>query len=122
MDYISHHYLNHQNYLLDNQSNYLLYHICHLIHFHLEKQGACFGETSGWERPNWFLNENELSQKKIPEYKYSWKRQNWFSNSAHEHKAVRNSVGLFDLSSFGKIILSGKDSEDFLQKICGNNF
>ena len=91
------------------------------IHFHLEKQGACFGETSGWERPNWFLNENELSQKKIPEYKYSWKRQNWFSNSADEHKAVRNSVGLFDLSSFGKIRLSGKDSEDFLQKICGNN-
>ena len=91
------------------------------IHFHLEKQGACFGETSGWERPNWFLNENELSQKKIPEYKYSWKRQNWFSNSAHEHKAVRDSVGLFDLSSFGKIRLSGKDSEDFLQKICGNN-
>ena len=91
------------------------------IHFHLEKQGACFGETSGWERPNWFLNESELSQKKIPEYKYSWKRQNWFSNSADEHKAVRNSVGLFDLSSFGKIRLSGKDSEDFLQKICGNN-
>ena len=91
------------------------------IHFHLEKQGACFGETSGWERPNWFLNANELSQKKIPEYKYSWKRQNWFSNSADEHKAVRNSVGLFDLSSFGKIRLSGKDSEDFLQKICGNN-
>ncbi len=91
------------------------------IHFHLENQGACFGETSGWERPNWFLNENELSQKKIPEYKYSWKRQNWFSNSADEHKAVRNSVGLFDLSSFGKIRLSGKDSEDFLQKICGNN-
>ena len=91
------------------------------IHFHLEKQGACFGETSGWERPNWFLNENELSQKKIPEYKYSWKRQNWFSNSADEHKAIRNSVGLFDLSSFGKIRLSGKDSEDFLQKICSNN-
>ena len=67
------------------------------------------------------MNENELSQKKIPEYKYSWKRQNWFSNSAHEHQAVRNSVGLFDLSSFGKIRLSGKDSEDFLQKICGNN-
>ena len=91
------------------------------IHFHLEKQGACFGETSGWERPNWFLNENELSQKKIPEYKYSWKRQNWFSNSADEHKAIRNSLGLIDLSSFGKIRLSGKDSEDFLQKICGNN-
>ena len=69
----------------------------------------------------WFLNENELNQGKVPEYKYSWKRQNWFSNSADEHKAIRNSVGLFDLSSFGKIRLSGKDSEDFLQKICGNN-
>ena len=67
------------------------------------------------------MNENELSQKKRPEYKYSWKRQNWFSNSADEQKAIRNSVGLFDLSSFGKIRLSGKDSEDFLQKICGTN-
>ena len=39
----------------------------------------------------------------IPQYQYSWKRQNWFQYNANEHKAVRNKVGLFDLSSFGKI-------------------
>ena len=91
------------------------------IHSYLKKYGACFGETSGWERPNWFLNKQQLEQKITPEYKYSWKRQNWFENSADEHNAVRKSVGLYDLSSFGKIRIVGRDAEDFLQKICGNN-
>ena len=91
------------------------------VHSYLKNYGACFGETSGWERPNWFLNEKQLKDNVKPEYEYSWKRQNWFDNSSHEHIAVRKSVGLFDLSSFGKIRILGKDSEDFLQKICGNN-
>ena len=91
------------------------------VHSYLKNYGACFGETSGWERPNWFLNEKQLEDNVKPEYEYSWKRQNWFKNSAEEHIAVRNSVGLFDLSSFGKIRILGKDAEDFLQKICGNN-
>ena len=91
------------------------------IHSQLSKYGACFGELSGWERPNWFLSQSEIDEGLKAEYKYSWKRQNWFPNFAEEHNAIRNSVGLFDLSSFGKIRLFGKDSENVLQKICGNN-
>ena len=91
------------------------------IHFELSKRGACFGELSGWERPNWFLTAKEINDKVKPEYKYSWKRQNWFNNSASEHNAIRKSVGLFDLSSFGKIRVCGKDAEAVLQRICGND-
>ena len=84
------------------------------IHHYLVDQGACFGEAAGWERANWFLPEEALHAGKTAAYKYSWKRQNWFDYSAAEHLAVRQSVGLFDMSSFGKIKLVGRDAEAVL--------
>lgn len=86
------------------------------FHHHLKEQGAVFGELAGWERANWFANEGQER-----EYRYSWKRQNWFENSAAEHRAVRENVGMYDMSSFGKIRVEGPDAETFLNHICGAN-
>lgn len=91
------------------------------IHHRLEDQGACFGEVGGWERANWFLPAPAAAKGLKPEYQYSWKRQNWFDYNAAEHKAVRNHVGMFDMSSFGKIMVMGKDAEAVLQKVACNN-
>ena len=91
------------------------------IHEKLKNLGACFGEASGWERANWFLPNEEFVKGIVPKYEYSWKRQNWFQYSADEHHAIRNKVGLFDMSSFGKIKVIGKDAEDVLQRIAANN-
>ncbi len=91
------------------------------IHHRLQEKGACFGEVAGWERANWFLPEAALKKGETPAYEYSWKRQNWFSHNAAEHQAVRNKVGLFDMSSFGKIMVMGRDAEAVLQKIACNN-
>lgn len=85
------------------------------IHEQLKARGACFGETAGWERANWFAPEGVT-----PEYKYSWKRQNWFEYAKAEHLAVRNDVGLFDMTSFGKIRVEGRDAVKVLNRICGN--
>ena len=41
------------------------------------------------------------------EYEYSWKRQNFFDNVAEELTAVRQNVGMYDMSSFGKIRVEG---------------
>ena len=38
-----------------------------------------------------------------------------------EHKAVRNSVGVFDVSHMGEIEVRGNDAFDFVQKITTNN-
>ncbi|HET7408595.1 MAG TPA: FAD-dependent oxidoreductase [Paracoccaceae bacterium] len=84
------------------------------IHEHLKARGAVFGEAAGWERANWFAREGQAR-----EYRYSWGRQNWFDNAAEEHRAVREGVGLFDMTSFGKIRVEGPDAEDVLQRICG---
>ena len=86
------------------------------LHEHLKARGAVFGEVAGWERANWFARESQER-----EYKYSWKRQNWFENQRDEHLAVRNGVGLFDMTSFGKIRIEGRDSFHFLQKLCAND-
>ncbi len=86
------------------------------LHEHLKAQGAVFGELAGWERANWFANEGQER-----EYIYDWKGQNWFGNQAQEHDAVRNQVGMYDMSSFGKIRVDGPDAEAFLNRIAGGN-
>ena len=86
------------------------------IHEHLKAQGAVFGEAAGWERANWFAREGQERA-----YHYSWKRQNWFGNAREEHLAVRNNVGLYDMTSFGKIRVEGPDAEAYLNYVCGND-
>ncbi len=86
------------------------------LHNHLLERNAVMGEIAGWERANWFANEGQT-----PAYEYSWKRQNWFENSAAEHRAVRENVGMYDMSSFGKIRVEGPDAETFLNRVCGND-
>ena len=86
------------------------------LHEHLKARGAVFGEVAGWERANWFARPDQERA-----YRYSWKRQNWFENQHDEHLAVRNGVGLFDMTSFGKIRVEGRDACAFLQKLCAND-
>ncbi len=78
------------------------------LHEHLKAKGAVFGETAGWERANWFADPGQER-----EYRYSWKRQNWFDNQRAEHMAMREGVGLLDMTSFGKIRVDGRDALAF---------
>nr|WP_321249538.1 FAD-dependent oxidoreductase [uncultured Ruegeria sp.] len=87
------------------------------FHHHLKEQGAVFGELAGWERANWYASEGQER-----EYQYSWKRQNWFENSAAEHRAVRENVGMYDMSSFGKIRVEGPDADAFMNYIGGGDY
>ncbi|MET0599868.1 MAG: FAD-dependent oxidoreductase [Mesorhizobium sp.] len=86
------------------------------LHGHLEARGAVFGEVAGWERANWFARDGQERA-----YRYSWQRQNWFDNQREEHMAVRTGVGLFDMTSFGKIRVEGRDAAAFLQRLCAND-
>ncbi|MBS4034807.1 MAG: glycine cleavage system aminomethyltransferase GcvT [Ignavibacterium sp.] len=44
-----------------------------------------------------------------------------YSSIIAEHKAVRNSVGVFDVSHMGEVFVSGKDAEKFVQYITVND-
>ena len=87
------------------------------FHQHLLDNGAVMGEIAGWERANWFANEGQK-----PEYEYSWKRQNFFDNVAAEHNAVRTNVGMYDMTSFGKLRVEGRDAMAFINYIGGGNY
>jgi 4-methylaminobutanoate oxidase (formaldehyde-forming) len=87
------------------------------FHQHLLDQGAVMGEIAGWERANWFANDGQTS-----EYAYSWKRQNFFGNIAAEVNAIRTNVGMYDMSSFGKIRVEGPDAMAFLNYIGGGDY
>jgi 4-methylaminobutanoate oxidase (formaldehyde-forming) len=85
------------------------------FHHRLAEANACFGELAGWERPNWFAPPGEK-----PEYEYSWFRQNWFEQSAREHRAIRENVGILDQTSFAKFLVQGPDAPALLGQLCAN--
>jgi glycine cleavage system aminomethyltransferase T len=82
------------------------------LHDRVAAAGAVFGELLGWERANWYAPDG------VPRrYEYSFGRQNWFGYSALEHQAVREAVGLLDTSSFGKLLVQGRDALAVLQRV-----
>ena len=87
------------------------------FHHHLLERGGVMGEIAGWERANWFANAGQE-----PAYQYSWQRQNFFDNVAAEHMAVRENLGMYDMSSFGKIRVEGRDACAFLNHIGGGQY
>ena len=87
------------------------------FHHQLLSQGAVMGEIAGWERANWFSEKDQKAS-----YEYSWKRQNWFDNAAREHCSVRENVCMYDMSSFGKIRIEGRDATKFLNFVAGGQY
>lgn len=82
----------------------------------LKARGAWFGNKMGWERPNWFAGLG-----KTPEMTYGWGCGAWFDAVAAEHRATREGVTVADETSFGKILVQGRDAEKALQQLCAND-
>lgn len=79
----------------------------------LQDKGGVFTETFGWERPKWYSLDGS-------EEKYSYRRNNVFEIVAAECLAVRERVGILDLSGFAKYDVVGADAETFLNRLCAN--
>jgi 4-methylaminobutanoate oxidase (formaldehyde-forming) len=90
--------------------------ICSPIHDRLAVHGAAFSQNAGWERADWFAPQGVE-----PVYEYSWGKPNWFNYQGEEHLAVRDEVGLYDLTSMGKFLVQGRDAEAVLQYLCAND-
>ena len=82
----------------------------------LKDQGAVFEEVFGHERPRWYAPAGIDQQDH-----YSFKLNQVDEIVGNEVKAVRNSVGLMDISAFAKVQLSGSDAEALLDQIFSNN-
>jgi dimethylglycine dehydrogenase len=83
------------------------------VHGKLKTQGAQFGQVFGWERARWYDKSGKGEN-------YSFKRSNWWEAVKQEALAVRDGLGLMDLSTFAKFDVTGKDAHAFLERICAN--
>ncbi|MGB0388633.1 MAG: GcvT family protein [Ardenticatenaceae bacterium] len=79
----------------------------------LKAKGAVYTEAFGWERPKWYSLDGR-------EEVWSYRRNNTFEVVADECRAVRERVGVLDLSSFAKFEVSGPDAKAFLNRLCAN--
>lgn len=50
-----------------------------------------------------------------------WKMPLWFTSISEEHLAVRNNVGIFDVSHMGRMLIEGVDSTQFLNYVTTND-
>ncbi|GAB5566988.1 dimethylglycine dehydrogenase [Prionailurus iriomotensis] len=73
------------------------------------------GFHAGWEQPHWFYKPGQDTR-----YRPSFRRTNWFEPVGSEYKQVMQSVGVIDLSPFGKFNIKGQDSVRLLDHLFAN--
>ena len=81
----------------------------------LKEKGAVYEEVFGHERPRWFAPEGTPA-----EDIYSFKRSPLHDIIAAECKAVREAVGIMDISAFTKVEVAGPDAEALLDRLVAN--
>ena len=73
----------------------------------LEARGAQFGASFGLEVPLWFAPNGERDE-------FSWRRSTDFDHVGAEARAVRESVGLTEISNFAKYSIEGPGAAAWL--------
>ena len=81
----------------------------------LKAKGAVHEEIFGWERPRWFARDGIPAQDH-----YGFNRTATHEIVAAECRAVRETAGIMDISSFAKIEVSGADADALLDRLAAN--
>ncbi len=87
------------------------------LHERLQDLGAVFGTKNGWERPDYFEPGRSWRMAGEDQRAYGWARPPFFDRLGAEHAAFRERVGLIDLSSFGKIEVTGPGALALLDRV-----
>jgi 4-methylaminobutanoate oxidase (formaldehyde-forming) len=90
------------------------------LHGRMRDLGAVFGVKNGWERPD-HLEPGEPSRRSGADQRgFGWRTPPWSGRVAEEHRAFRERAGMIDMSSFGKIEVSGAGALALLERVCDN--
>jgi 4-methylaminobutanoate oxidase (formaldehyde-forming) len=81
--------------------------------------GCAFGEKSMWERPNWFSPHAALGDESLRPH--GWAGAHWSPAIEVEALACRDTVAIFDETSFSKLEVRGAGAPRFLQRVCAND-
>ncbi len=86
------------------------------LHDRLAAQGAYFRDVSGWEAADWYAGPGVSAE--IGEL--TWARPSWFGAWEREHHAIREGVGLMDMSFMAKFLVQGPDAGSVLEHVSAN--
>ncbi|MFT7576362.1 MAG: dimethylglycine dehydrogenase [Alphaproteobacteria bacterium] len=81
-----------------------------------KEMGAVFGLSYGWEHPLWFAGKGTE-----PVDEYGFERQSWFGPVGDECQALRNHVGIIDVSNFAKYEIQGAGAAAWLDSVVANH-
>ncbi len=84
------------------------------VHDRLVEAGGYLREVSGWEGADWFAGPGVT-----PEAEPTWGQAPWFEQWAAEHRAIRERVGLMDMSFMSKFRVTGADAGSVLDHVSG---
>ena len=87
------------------------------VHYRLQELGAVFGEKYGWERVNYLEPGKLWRMAGTDQRKWGWAKPPFFERLRVEHEATRERVALYDLTSFGKVDVSGPGATALLNRI-----
>jgi 4-methylaminobutanoate oxidase (formaldehyde-forming) len=90
------------------------------LHERLQELGAVFGAKNGWERADYFRPGERSRRAGEDQRAFGWARPPWHDRVALEHAAMRERLGIIDMTSFGKLEVSGADALALLERVCGN--
>jgi len=80
----------------------------------LAAKGAVFGAKNGWERVNYFRPAGAAPAV------HGLGRPGWLDWVIAEQRATRDAVAIYDQTSFGKLLVQGRDALAVLQRLCAN--
>jgi 4-methylaminobutanoate oxidase (formaldehyde-forming) len=83
-----------------------------VIHDRLEAAGADFMLLTGYEVPEWFADPGVSHER--PQ---GWGRDQAFDAVANEHRAVREAVGVMDMSFMAKLLVQGPGALALLNRV-----
>ena len=90
------------------------------LHTRLQDLGVVFGVKHGWERPDYFQPGKPWRRAGADQRGFGFTRPPYFETLAEEHRAFRERVGIIDMSSFGKIEITGPGALTLLERVAGN--
>ncbi len=88
------------------------------LHGRLAELGAVFAPKNGWERADHFDPGAPSRDAGEDQRAFGWSEPPWQPLLAAEHEAFRRRVGIVDLTSFGKIEVSGEGALELLERVC----
>jgi glycine cleavage system T protein len=90
------------------------------LHGRLQELGAVFGTKNGWERADYFRPGQAWRRAGADQREFGWTAPPYLDLLAAEHGAFRERVGIIDMTSFGKIEVTGAGALALLERVADN--